>query len=178
MAAGGSRLTMRPMIGSTFVAGSAICAARRSRCFPAFRCPIRITASSLAVNRCSVISTKTVPGKMRRRLSKTPIGSRTPLRFAAGFDAWILHGLRSRGFAQRSQPCNTGWRKARCSSVAVGGWPGPPSIPSCRCVGRYVCEASHNFLPAPTILAWKTQAGVPYSERDRNSTPWMRNWSN
>ncbi len=177
MVDGGNRLTMRPTIGSTFVAGSAISAARRSRCSPVFHCRIRITASSLAVNRCSAIATKTVPGKMRRRLSKTPIGSRTPLRFAAGFAAWILHGLRSRGFAPRSQPCDVGWRKARCSSVVVGGCPGSPSFPSCRCVGRYACEASYNFLPAPTILAWITQAGVPYSERDRNSTPWMRNWS-
>lgn len=174
----GNRLTMRPTIGSRFVAGSAISAARPLRCSPAFRCPIRTTASSLVVNRCSAIASKTAPGKMRRRLSKTPIGSRTLLRFAAGFAAWILHGLRSRGFAQRSQPCNVGSSKARWSSVAVGCCPGPPSSPSCRCVGRYACEASRNFLPAPTILAWKTQAGVPYSERDRNSTPWMRNWSN
>ena len=92
--AGASRLMMNTTIGSEFVAGFAVAAARRSlSCRRSLR-PTAITASSLAARRYSATSWKAVAGKTPHQPSRTRIAWRTPPPYADGSAIWILPGRR------------------------------------------------------------------------------------
>ena len=101
---GASRLMMNTTIGSEFVAGFAVAAARRSRSCRPSRLRTVITASSLAARRSSAISWKAVPGKLRCRPSKIRIAWPIPLPCADGSGSWIPPSRHFRVCARRSGP--------------------------------------------------------------------------
>ena len=107
-----SRHTMNITTGLESGAASATVAERPSLSFRCFLSLTRTTACWLAVRRSGDTLWITAPGKMRRPLSKIPIGCPIPPLSAAGRAAWTTLNRQLHFCAKRSSAWFTGWRVA------------------------------------------------------------------